>query len=118
MKDNYRITNVHPPLDEEDVVNEEFCDSNLLSSSNKIDILSKNITEQRKDEFDKIMTKTLKLNKIQVNVELFNEFNKSANVVTNTVNLCNKVLSDTISKYSQLKLEFDNNKFNQKLANI
>ena len=44
IKDTYKITNVHPPIDEKDVVNKEYCDNNLLSSSNKIDILSKNIT--------------------------------------------------------------------------
>ena len=41
MKDTYKITNVHPPIDEKDVVNKEFCDNNLLSSSNKVDILIK-----------------------------------------------------------------------------
>ena len=45
MKDTYKITNVHPPIDEKDVVDKEYCDNNLLSSSNKRDILSKNITE-------------------------------------------------------------------------
>ena len=45
MKDTYKITNLHPPLDEKDVVNKDYCDNNLLSSNNKIDILSKNITE-------------------------------------------------------------------------
>ena len=30
MKDTYKITIVHPPTDEKDVVNEEFCDNNLL----------------------------------------------------------------------------------------
>ena len=29
MKDTYKITNVHPPIDEKDVVNKEFCDNNL-----------------------------------------------------------------------------------------
>ena len=52
MKDTYKITNVHPPIDDKDVVNKEFCDNNLLSSNNKIDILSTNITELRKGEFD------------------------------------------------------------------
>ena len=47
MKDTYKITNVHPPIKEKDVVNKEYCDNNLLSSSNKIDILSTNITELR-----------------------------------------------------------------------
>ena len=41
-KDTHKITNVHPPKDEKDVVNKEFCDNNLLSSSNKIVIFSKN----------------------------------------------------------------------------
>ena len=45
-------------------------------------------------------------------------FIKSANEVTNTVNFCNKVASDTISKYNQLKQEFDINKFNQNITNI
>ena len=31
---------------------------------------------------------------------------------------CNKVAADTISKYIQLKQEFDNNKFNQNITNI
>ena len=62
MKDTYKITNVHPPIDEKDVVNKEYCDNNLLSSSNKIDILRRNITELRKGDFDKVTTKTLQLN--------------------------------------------------------
>ena len=76
MKDTYKITNVNPPIDEKYVVNKEFCDNNLLSSSNKIGILSKNITELRKGDFDKVTTKSLQLNKIQVNEELINEFIK------------------------------------------
>ena len=115
MKDTYKITNVHPPIDEKDVVNKEYCDNNLLSSNNKIDILSKNITELRKGEFDKVTTKTLQLNETRVNDELINEFIESANEVINTVNFCNKVAADTISKYNQLKQEFDNNKFNQNI---
>ena len=118
IKDSYKITNINPPIDEKDVVNKEYCDNNLLSSSNKIDILSKNITELRKGYFDKVTTKSLQLNKIQVNEELINEFIKSANEVTNTVNCCNEVASDTISKYNQLKLVIDNNKFNQNITNI
>ena len=27
MKDTYKITNVHPRIDEKDVVNKEFCDN-------------------------------------------------------------------------------------------
>ena len=48
MKDTYKITNVHPPINEKDVVYKDYCDNNLLSFNNKIDILSKNITELRK----------------------------------------------------------------------
>ena len=118
MEDTYKITNVHPPLDEKDVVNKEYCDNNLLSSSNKIEILSRNITELRKVDFDKVTTKTLQLNETQVNEKLIKEFIKSANEVTNVVNFCNKVAADTISKYNQLKQEIDNNKFNQNVTNI
>ena len=116
MKDTYKITNVHPPIDEKDVVNKEYCDNNLLSSSNKIDILRRNITELRKGEFDKVTTKTLQLYETQVNDELINEFIESTNEFTNTVKFCNKVAADTISKFK--KQEFDNNKFNQNITNI
>ena len=101
MKDTYKITSVHPPIDEKDVVNKEYCDNKLLSSNNKIDILRKNITELRKEEFDKVTTKTLQLNETRVNDELINEFIESANEVTNTANFCNKVAADTISKYNK-----------------
>ena len=97
MKDTYKITNVHPPIDEKDVVNKEYCDNNLLSSSNKIDVLRRNITELRKGEFDKVTTKTLQLNETQVNDELINEFIQSTNEVRSTVKFCNKVAADTIS---------------------
>ena len=97
MKDTYKITSVHTPIDEKDVVNKEYCDNNLLSSSNKIDILRRNITELRKGEFDKVTTKTLQLNETQVNDELINEFIQSTNEVRNTVKFCNKVAADTIS---------------------
>ena len=80
--------------------------------------MSINITELRKGDFDKVTTKTLQLNETQVNDELINEFIESANEVRNTVNFCNKVAADTISKYNQLKQEFDNNKFNQSITNI
>ena len=118
MKDTYKIANIHTPTDEKDVVNKEFCNSNLSSSNKKIDILNKNTTELRKVDFDKFNIETLQLNKIQVNEELINEFFTSTNEVTNTVNCCNKVASDTISKYNQLKQEFDNNKFNQNITHI
>ena len=118
MKDTYKTTNVHPPTDEKDVANKEYCDKNLLSSSNKIDILSKNITELRKGEFDKVTTETLQLNETQVNEELINVFIESTNEVRNNVKFCNKIAADTISKYNQLKLEIDNNKFYQNITNI
>ena len=117
-KDTYKIMNVHPPMDEKDVVNKEYFDNNLLSSSKKIDILRRNITEQRKGDIDKVTTKTLQLNETQVNEELIKEFIKSTIEFTNTVKFCNKVAADTISKYNQLKKEFDNNKFNQNITNI
>ena len=48
IEDTYKITNVHPPIDEKEIVNKEYCDKNLLSPSNKKDILSKKkITELR-----------------------------------------------------------------------
>ena len=103
MKDIYKITNVHPPINEKDIVNKEYCDNNLLSSSNKIEILSRNITELRKGDFDKVTTKTLQLNETQVNEELINVFIESTNEVRITVKFCNKVAADTICKYNQLK---------------
>ena len=66
MKDTYKITNVHPPIDEKDVVNNEYRDNKLLSSNKKIDILIKNITELRKADFKKVTTKTLQLNETQL----------------------------------------------------
>ena len=66
MKDTYKITNVHPPIDEKDVVNNEYRDNKLLSSNKKIDILIKNITELRKGDFNKVTTKTLQLNETQL----------------------------------------------------
>ena len=118
LKDTYEVTNVHPPIDEKDVVNKKYCDNNLLSSSNKIDILRRNITELLKGEFDKVTTKTLQLNETRVNDELINEFCESANEVANTVKFWNKVAADTISKFNQLRQEFDNNKFNENITNI
>ena len=59
----------------------DYCDNNLFSSSKKIDILNRNITELRKEEFDKVTTKTLQLNETQVKDELINEFIESANEV-------------------------------------
>ena len=118
MKDTYKIINVHPPIDEKDVVNKEYCDNNLLSPSNKIDILGRNITELRKGEFDKVTNKSLQLNETQINEELIIEFIESTNEIRNTVKFCNKVAADTLSKYNQLKQKFDNNKFYQNITNI
>ena len=118
MKHTYKITPVHRAIDEKDVVNKEHCDKNLLSSSNKSDISSKNLTELRKGQLDKVKTKTLQLNKMVFKEELMKKFIKSANGVTNIVNFCNKVACDTISMYNQLKQEFNNIKFNQIMTNI
>ena len=141
MQDTYKITNVHPPLDEEDVVNKDYCDNNLLSSNKKLDILSKNITEQRKCKFEEDTIGRLNANIIGLpsstingdtvwidgdTVELVSLdssnistiANKLAEIETNIVHICNKVSADTISKYNELKLEFDNNKFNQSITNI
>ena len=62
MKDTYKITNVHPPIDEKDIVNKYYCDNNLLSSNNKIDILSKNITELTKSKFEEVTIGRLNAN--------------------------------------------------------
>ena len=137
MKDTYKITNVHPP---KDVAIKEYCDNNLLSSNNKLNILSKNITEL-KGEFDEVTTGQLNANIIGLSssttdrgtvwiddktVELvfLNSSNIStlANKLTGIENkfVCfgNKVSADTIFKYNELKAEFDNNKFNQTITNI
>ena len=141
MKDTYKITNVHPPTDEKDVVKKEYCDNNLLSSNNRIDILSKNITELRKDKFEEITIDRLNANSIGLpsstingktvwidgdTVELvsLNSSNistiasKLSEIETNIVHFANKISADTISKYNELKVEFNNNKFNQSITNI
>ena len=41
MKDTYKITDVHPPINEKDV-NKDYCDNKLLPSNNKLNILSRN----------------------------------------------------------------------------
>ena len=43
---------------------------------------------------------------------------KLSEIETKIVHYCNKVSADTISKYNELKVEFDNNKFNQSFTNI
>ena len=44
--------------------------------------------------------------------------NKLNEIETKVVCFGNKFSADTISKYNELKAEFDNNKFNQTIANI
>ena len=141
MKDTYKITNVHPPIDQKDVVNKKYCDNNQLSSNNKIDILSKNITELRKGKFDQVTIGQLNANIIGLpssstngdtvwidgdTVELVSLnsskistlANKITEIETNIVHFGNKVSADTISKYNEIKVEFDNNKVNQSITNI
>ena len=141
MKDTYKITNVHPPIDQKDVVNKEYCDNNLLSSNNKIDILGKNITQIRKGKFEEVTIGQLNANIIGLpssttngdtvwidgyTVELvsFNWSNistlanKITEIETNIVRFGNKVSADNLSKYIELKVEFDDNKFKQSITNI
>ena len=141
MKDTYKITNVHPPIDEKNVVNKEYCDNNLLSSNNKIDILSKNITELRKGKFEEVTTDQLSgkiiglpssttnrdtvwidgdtVELVSLNSSNISTLaNKLTEIETNIVHFWNKVSADTISKYNELKRELDNNKFNQSITNI
>ena len=140
-KDNHTITNVHPPIEEKDVVNKEYCDNNLLSSNNKTDILSKNITELRIGKFEEVTIGRLNANSIGLPssktngdsvwidgdiVELVSLKssnistlpNKLTEVETNIVHFGKIVLADTISENNELKVEFDNNKFNQSITNI
>ena len=141
MKDTYKITNVHPAIDENDVVNKDYCDNNLLSS-NKIVILSKNITELRKGKFEEVTIGRLNANIIglpsstingddtvwidddKVQLISLNSSNistmasKLSEIETIIVHICNKVSADTISKNNELKVEFDNNKFNQSITYI
>ena len=37
-------------------------------------------------------------------------------IENNIVRFCNKISADTISKYNELKVEFDNNEFNQTIT--
>ena len=140
MKDTYKITNVHPPIDQKDVVNKEYCDNNLLSSNNKIDILNKNITELRKGTFEEVTIGQLNANiglpssttngdtvwidgdtveLVSLNSSNISTLaNKITEIETNIFHFGNKVSAETISKYNELKVEFDNNKFNQSITNI
>ena len=106
-----------------------------------IDILSKNITELRKSKFEEVTIGRLNANIIGLPSSTINGdtvlidgdtfelvslnssnistlANKLTEVETNIVHFGNKVSADTISKYNELKLEFDNNKFNQSITNI
>ena len=44
--------------------------------------------------------------------------NKLTEIETNIVHFCNQVSADTISKYNELKVELDKNKFNQSITNF
>ena len=113
-KDTYKITNAHPPIDEKDVFNKEYCDNNLLSSNNKIDILSKNVTDLRKSKFEEVTIGRLNANNIGLPSSTINgdivwidgdtvelvSFNSSglstmasklSEIETNIVHICNKV---------------------------
>ena len=54
MRKNKKIKNLHPPIDMKDAVNKEYWDNNVLSSYNKMEKLSKKITELRKCEFEEV----------------------------------------------------------------
>ena len=141
MKDTFENTNVHPPIDEKDVVKKEYCDNNLLSSDIKLNNLSKYITDLRQVDFKEVTTGQLNANFICLSsstsdggsvwiddktVELIslNSSNKSTLAdkltenKTNIVRFGNKVSADTISKHNELKVQLDNNKINQTIANI
>ena len=103
--------------------------------------LSKNITELRKGKFEEVTIGQLNANIIgfpssttngdtvwvdgdTVELVSFNSSNistmanKLTEIETNIVHICSKISADTISKYNELKVEFDNNKFNQTITNI
>ena len=95
MKDTYKTTNVHPPIDEKDVVNKEYCDNNLLSSENKTVILSRNITESRKGHNQlKLEIDNIKFNQNITNIQLDEMFatglKKLKEVNKKTNSLCRK----------------------------
>ena len=121
IKDTYKITNVHPPIDQKDVVNKKYCDNNLLSSNNQIHIFSKNITELRKAKFEEVTIGQLNANIFGLpssttngdivridgdTVELVSLnssnistlANRITEIETNIVHFGNKVSTDTISK--------------------
>ena len=101
LKDTYKSTNVHPPLDEKDVVDKDYCDNNLLASNNKIDILTRNITELRKGHIElKLEVDNNKFNQNITNIQLddmfttrlkeFKEVNKKTNFFIDEALLKNK----------------------------
>ena len=72
MKSNYIVKIFHPPIDMKHAVNKEFCDNKLLSSNNKTDILSKNLTELRKGEIEEVTSGQLNANTIRLPSSLTN----------------------------------------------
>ena len=54
------------------VVNKEYCDNNLLSSNNKMDILSKIMTELRKGKFEEVTIGRLNANIIGLSSSTIN----------------------------------------------
>ena len=114
MKDTFENTNVHPPIDEKDVVNKEYCDDNLLSSNNKTDILSRNITELRKghnqlkqevdnNKFSQNITKIQLDEMFTTGLEEFKEVNKKTNSFIDEALLREKKEKSTIYKCYILK---------------
>ena len=124
-----------------EAVNKDYYDNNLLSSNNKTDILSKNITELRKGEFEEVTSGQLKAKIIQLlssttsggfvwiddqtfdlvslkSDKLSKLTNKITEIETNIVRFGKKISAEKIYKYNQLKLEFDNDKFNPTITNI
>ena len=135
MKDTYKVTNVHPPIDQKVVLNKKYCNNNLLSSNIKIDILIKNITELRKGKLQEVTIGQLKANIIGLPSSIINGAtvwidgdavelislnssymstlaNKKTENETYIFHLGNKVSADTISEYNEFKVEFDNKKIN------
>ena len=132
---------MHQPVDEKDVFNKEYCDNSILSSNNKLNMLSKNLTEKRKGEFKEIRNSQLNANIIGLSssttsgdtvwiddktVELIslNSSNistlaiKLTEIETNIVRLGNIISAERIPKYNEFTVDFDSNKFNPAITNI
>ena len=75
MKDNYKITNVHHLIDKKMLLIKSIVTITYYHLLIKLIFLSKNITELRKGDFDKVTTEALQLNKVQVNEQIINAFN-------------------------------------------